>query len=291
MTLERRSSPFPHWLYTATEGDDQLRIVPERGGLITGWRCQGRQLLYLDEQRFLEPSLSVRGGIPVLFPICGGLPGNALPLDGETLSLPQHGFARDQAWDLIELDDRCGVRLLLQDNEVTRRMFPFPFQISLDARLRPSGLDLQLSVFNPGTAAMPFSLGLHPYFNVSSLDAVQFEGLPERCLNHHTMGLDATGDLVERLIDGVDLLVRPGEVTPPLDTVRLLDPPAGLSLELQLSHPLDLVVIWTDPPRPMVCLEPWTAPRQSLITGDRRLVLQSGETSHLRCRYVLNAST
>ena len=30
-----------------------------------------------------------------------------------------------------------------------------------------------------GTGVMPFSLGLHPYFAVSALDAVNLEGLPE----------------------------------------------------------------------------------------------------------------
>jgi galactose mutarotase-like enzyme len=289
MTLERRSLPFPHWLFTAAEGGDQLRVVPERGGLITGWRCGGREMLYLDEQRFLDPSLSVRGGIPVLFPICGGLPGNVLPLDGETFPLPQHGFARDQEWDLRELEDRSGVCLVLRDNEVTRRMFPFPFQLRLDVRLAPSRLDLELGVLNQGTTVMPFSLGLHPYFNVSGLQSVRFEGLPDRCLNQVSMELEATGDRLQRLADGVDLLMRPGEATPPGHAVGLIDENAGLHLELALTPPLDLVVIWTDPPRSMVCLEPWTAPRNSLISGDRRLELQPGEAASLRCRYAVRA--
>jgi D-hexose-6-phosphate mutarotase len=42
---------------------DRLLVVPERGGLITGWRCNGVEWLYLDEQRFADSSKSVRGGI------------------------------------------------------------------------------------------------------------------------------------------------------------------------------------------------------------------------------------
>jgi len=67
--------------FVAAHGD-RLRVVPRRGGLVTGWLCHGpwgeREILYFDADRFADPSKSVRGGIPVLFPICGGLQGSAL---------------------------------------------------------------------------------------------------------------------------------------------------------------------------------------------------------------------
>jgi len=56
--------------------DAYLEVVPERGGIITGWRVQGQELLYLDAERFTNPEMTVRGGIPILFPICGNLPNN-----------------------------------------------------------------------------------------------------------------------------------------------------------------------------------------------------------------------
>ena len=46
-------------------------------------------MLYLDQERFLDSSKSVRGGIPVLFPICGGLPGDRLPLPQGEFTLPR----------------------------------------------------------------------------------------------------------------------------------------------------------------------------------------------------------
>jgi galactose mutarotase-like enzyme len=70
-----------------------------------------------------------------------------------------------------------------------------------------------------------------------------------------------------------------------------MDPEAGTCLELQLSQPFDLAVIWTEPPRPMVCLEPWTGPRQALISGDRKLELSAGESCQLQTRYQLTSST
>ena len=48
-------------------------------------------------------------------------------------------------------------------------------------------------------------------------------------------------------------------------------------IELIHQEPMDTTVIWTDPPRPMVCLEPWTSPRNSLVTGDRKLEIKPEE--------------
>jgi galactose mutarotase-like enzyme len=92
----------------------------------------------------------------------------------------------------------------------------------------------------------------------------------------------ATAGQIEAMASGIDLLVRPA------GPVRLVDGAAGRSLELQLSHPLDLVVIWTEPPRPMVCLEPWTGPRQALISGDRKLVIEPGTSTLLHTRYAVS---
>jgi galactose mutarotase-like enzyme len=122
---------------------------------------------------------------------------------------------------------------------------------------------------------------LHPYFNLSSLESVRCEGLPLQCLNHLTMEEAATSDQLERLASGIDLLVQP------TGSVRLVDEAAGTSLELQLTHPLDLVVLWTEPPRPMVCMEPWSGPRQSLLSGDRRIELAPGASEKLSTRYAL----
>ena len=103
MPLIKRESPYPHWEFSDPGSGDLLRLVPERGGLISGWRCGDREVVYLDEARFLDPAQSVRGGFPVLFPITGGLPGNQLPLPQGTFTLGQHGFARQLPWHMQEL--------------------------------------------------------------------------------------------------------------------------------------------------------------------------------------------
>ena len=294
MALIRRDSPYPHWEFVGSTPDaqddadsaDLLRIVPDRGGLVTGWRCSGAEMLYFDAERFADPTKSVRGGIPVLFPICGGLPGNQLPLPQGSFELPQHGFARDQRWQLSELPSGDGVQLQLSDTPSTLAAYPFAFGLTLELRLEPEALAIRAVIDNRSDAPMPFSLGLHPYFNVSDLSGVRFEGLPERCFNHLTMADEHTADQLSRLEQGIDLLVRP------TGDVQLIDPGArrgsGRRITLQCSHPLDLVVLWSDPPRPMLCLEPWSGPRSALISGDRRLELAPGANMALQTRYAVS---
>ncbi|MEB3296918.1 MAG: galactose mutarotase, partial [Cyanobacteriota bacterium] len=179
------------------------------------------------------------------------------------------------------LDDGGGVALELSDTPETLRAYPFQFLLRMEVRLTPGALEITTTVSNRSAAPMPFSFGLHPYFNLSSLEGVRFEGLPEECLNHLTMAPAPTAEQMGRLASGIDLLVRP---TGP---VRLVDQAAGARLELQLSHPFDLVVLWTEPPRSMVCIEPWSGPRQALLSGDRKIELAPGASTQLDTRYVL----
>ena len=60
---------------------------------------------------------------------------------------------------------------------------------------------------------------------------------------------------------------------------------AASTIELATQAPLDREVVWTDPLRPMLCLEPWRGPRGSLVSGERHLSLAPGESLELRCCY------
>lgn len=280
--LEPVAGPYPHWCFTAASGD-QLLVVPERGGLVTGWKADGLERLYFDHARFADPAKSVRGGIPVLFPICGNLPGDRLELPQGGFPMAQHGFARDLPWQLQALEDGSGLELSLGQSEQTLAHYPFPFALRLRYQLEPSTLAITAEVeqLASGTVAMPFSLGLHPYFSVSALENTVVEGLPNACFNHLTMAAASTAEQLQQLGEGIDLLAGPAAA------VRLIDHGRGSAVELDLQAPLELAVVWTDPPRPMVCLEPWTAPRGALASGDRCLWLQPGERQQLRCRYRL----
>ena len=281
MALTQQSSPYEHWEFVHPQSGDRLRVIPERGGLVSAWTCGGQERLYFDEERFADPSKSIRGGIPVLFPICGNLPGDRLEVDGVAHTLRQHGFARDLPWTLEALDDQSGIRLSLASTPETLVAYPFRFRVDMELRALAQALEIRTTIENHSAQPMPFSFGLHPYFSVGDLTRTRLTGLPDRCLNHLEMAPAATQEQLARLADGVDFLCQSqGPVT-------LVDDVSGSQLQLQHQAPLDLTVVWTEPPRSMVCLEPWTGPRQSLLSGDRRLIVQPGGQHVLDCRYAV----
>ena len=280
--LIKKEHPYKHWQYINCETGDRLRIVPERGGLITEWRCNNHEILYFDLDRFKTKGKSVRGGIPILFPICGDLTGDLLQLPQGKFQMNQHGFARDMPWKINALSLESGFSLELTDTEKSRASFPFLFLIKIQVKLNNNTLVMKTLVYNRGREKMPFSFGLHPYFQVNNLENVVIKGLPETCTNHEDMSVTSTNSQLSRLSDGVDFLTYSN------GSVSLIDEDNGASIEMQNQYPMDLSVFWTDPPRKMVCMEPWTGPRGALLNGNRMLVLEPGKSQELICRFVSN---
>ena len=270
VSFEKKTNPYPHWEYSNPEYDSLIRIVPERGGLITEWLSEGKELLYFDLERFLDKDKSVRGGIPILFPICGDLSEGYL-IGGKKYFLKQHGFARDLPWSIGLLKDNLGIRLKLSDTKDSRSYFPFFFTLFMDVCLKEKSLQISVKIFNQGHDSMPFSFGLHPYFQISNLQKIKIHGLPEKCIDQTNMKFINSSDQIRIIDKGVDFLSYPSS------SVKLVDSLSRNVIELIHQEPMNTTVIWTDPPRKMVCLEPWTSPRNSLVTGDRKLEIKPEE--------------
>jgi galactose mutarotase-like enzyme len=77
MTLTIEQRQYQTYILTDDTTQNLIEVLPERGGIITRWQVGGRELFYLDTERMLDPSLSIRGGNPILFPICGNLVDNS----------------------------------------------------------------------------------------------------------------------------------------------------------------------------------------------------------------------
>ena len=267
ISFVKKSSPYSHWEYSNSEYDSLIKIVPERGGLITEWISEGKELLYFDLERFMNNDKSVRGGIPILFPICGDL-SEGYKVGDKKYFLKQHGFARDLPWSISLKENNLGIRLKLCDTDDSRSSFPFSFTLQIDACLKEKSLQISVKVYNQGKDNMPFGFGLHPYFQVSNLQKIKIDGLPVKCIDQTNMKVTNASDQLRILDKGVDFLSYPSS------SVKLIDSLSRNVIELLHQEPMDTTVIWTDPPRKMVCLEPWTCPRNSLATGDRKIEVE-----------------
>ncbi len=245
----------------------RLSLVPERGGMVTQWIIQGQPILYFDQERFQDPSLSVRGGIPILFPICGNLPDDQYVNEGKTYRLKQHGFARDLPWEVIGQQTQTNARLDLRltHNEATLKVFPFEFELVFSYQLQGHSLRIEQRIANLGDRPMPFSLGLHPYFFCREKNAVKLEIPAQGYLDQKT-GLthEYKGDL--------DLS------SPELDLAftkihqrhsQFTDPSRNLKVAVSFSDLYQTFVFWTVAGKDYICLEPWSAPRNALNSGEQ----------------------
>ena len=252
-------------IYTLYENNNNfINFCPSRGGIITNWVFNEDQILYFDQKRFLDKSKSIRGGIPILFPICGNLEHKSFFGD-DFLDLMQHGFARDQEWNYDFNQSKNILSLTLSDNQITRKYYPYFFELNIEITFSLEILIFNIEIFNKSNIKMPVSFGLHPYFNISNFDNVKFIDYSKCCLNQKNNNLATTENLLRNLVKGIDLLMYSS------GKISFID--YGLKRKITLTNPspFDISVIWSDPPRKMLCMEPWTSPRNSLANGFRKI--------------------
>ena len=245
--------------------NNYIKFCPERGGVITNWVSDGNEILYFDEKRFMDKTKSIRGGIPILFPICGSLNTFSSVFGNGYLQLPQHGFARDSQWKYF-LSEKS-LCLFLNESKKTKKYYPFDFELRIEVVLKINCLEFAITIFNKTDIAMPINFGLHPYFNISDFKNLEFIDNPLNCQNQEKNIISNTMDELKNINFGVDLLMY----TSGKSTFR--DKIFKRQVTLNHPYPFDLGVIWSDPPRRMICLEPWTSPRNSFVDGFRNIII------------------
>ncbi|MCC5898635.1 MAG: aldose epimerase [Phormidium sp. BM_Day4_Bin.17] len=259
---------YPTYILSDDSAQAQLEIVPERGGLVTRWQVGDRDILYFDAERFANPELSVRGGIPILFPICGNLPNNTYTHEGTSYSLKQHGFARDLPWTVGEsrTDKSASLTLELASNEETLAVYPFEFHLSFTYRLHGHTLEIVQRYSNPSEdQILPFSCGLHPYFQVPDKSQLRFH-LPS---HQYWDQLDGTLHDFDNRFNFERKEIDVAFTQLQSQSASVYDCKQGFTLNLEYSTPFSTLVFWAVQGKDYYCLEPWSAPRNALNTGDR----------------------
>lgn len=260
-----------------------VTVIPERGGIVTEWRWGNHDIFYLDRDRLRDPSLTVRGGIPILFPLCGGLPDNTYLWAGESYKLPQHGFARNLPWTVTHQDtqDAAALTVTLESNPVTLANYPFEFQLALTYQLRGGSLVTSSTITNKSSVPMPFSLGFHPYFAAPDKTQLEFS-IPSSAYedpNHLTYAFRGEFDLTAAEIDVIFRQLQHG-------TATVKDRSQNLQLTLETNGtgtaPSDRffrhLVFWTVKEKDFYCLEPWSAARNALNSQENLTILEPGAT-------------
>ncbi|HAX77446.1 MAG TPA: aldose epimerase, partial [Cyanobacteria bacterium UBA11372] len=279
---------YQTYILSDSSSESRLEVVPQRGGIITRWQVQGEDILYLDAERFADPNLSVRGGIPIIFPICGNLPDNTYTYQGQQYTLKQHGFARDMPWEVADqvAQDLVSLTLVLNSNDQTRAVYPFDFQLAFTYELLGNGLNIRQRYTNHSPEPMPFSTGLHPYFQTSdktklefNIPASEYQDQRTKITHYFNGSFDFDADEIDAAFQ--KLTSKSTSVT---DTTR------RMQLTLEYDDAYSAVVFWTIKGKPYYCLEPWTASRNALNTGENLIHLDPGTSLETLVRLTVNFS-
>lgn len=269
---------MPHFsIYEVQEEktNSWFKISPERGGIVTSIGLHGQEILYLNEETFYDETSNVRGGIPILFPICDRLENNQYQIDNEIFTMKNHGFARNMPWTVKSLDKTNKfITLELISNEDTYSQYPFHFHLIFTFEICEGEFIMHQSYKNISGKMMPFYAGFHPYFKVENKDI----GLITDAKKY----LDVNDNKVKEIDSNLDL-TKTQEALILLDTKepKIMFPiNPKQSLVLKYSREFNYMTLWSEPEKEFLCVEPWMAKPNSLNTKEDIQYIKPGEILH-----------
>jgi len=166
----------------------EVRVAPSLGNNSYQMTANGKRVFYSPYQTLAElVARPTQVGNPFLWPWANRIEGESYWFEGKKYLLnkelgnfrpdgnrnPIHGllvFAKDWKVTRATADAKSATltsRLEFWRNPQWLAQFPFPHVVEMTYRLSDGALEVETQIENLGNAAMPVSLGYHPYFQVN----------------------------------------------------------------------------------------------------------------------------
>ena len=202
---------------------------------------------------------------PILFPFVGSLKDKAYRLDGKVYPMSQHGFARDNEFELVSNDDTSAT-YILNENEKTLATYPFKFALVIKYTLIGSKIKIEWTVQNKNDKIMSFSIGAHPAFNLREGDNYfKFDNANDIVYNLidesglydknrvHTLKNDGYVKITDDMFDNDALIIENNQAK----EVTLCD--KNKLPYIKVKFDAELFGLWSPAKKnaPFVCIEPW----------------------------------
>ena len=201
---------------------------------------------------------------PILFPIVGTLKNNSYTYNDEQFQLLRHGIARNLNFSLIHTTDNQAV-FSLKSSEVTKKDYPFDFELQLTYTLLDSKLEFNYTIINNDKVPIPFSIGAHPAFTLpNAFESYSLEFNQQETLKCFTLENDLVSDntfdialinkklpLTYSTFENDALIFKSLQSR----TITILENNKPL-LKVSFDDFKNLG-IWTKVGAPFVCIEPW----------------------------------
>lgn len=200
---------------------------------------------------------------PVLFPIVGRLKKDRYSLNGKTYEMGQHGFARDEDFEVVEATGQSIV-FKLRASEKSLKNYPYPFELTIRYEAFEDYVAVSFQV--QSSEEIYFSMGWHPAFSFpeqksllgdltvagafvkNSYSLLNNEGLIEAKAHPLSSPLIIEKDTFQK-----DALVFKTTLG---DVVEMYSKKAGTKITMHTGGAPQFG-IWSKNPAEFVCLEPW----------------------------------
>ncbi|WP_027137319.1 aldose 1-epimerase family protein [Gaetbulibacter saemankumensis] len=213
-----------------------------------------------------------RGYAPNLFPIVGALKNNSYLFEGNTYTLPKHGFIRNN--DDMELHEKTNDTLTFKliYSEKTLKMYPFKFEFYISFKLIDNAIQIHHTIKNLDINPLYFSLGGHPAFKCPVFKNENYEDYYlefEHAENSKTHLIDMSNGLISLDTKPIfnntntlplkhELFNKDALVFKDLKSkkVALKSHSKGRILSVEFQD-FPYLGIWAKPSGDYVCIEPW----------------------------------
>jgi galactose mutarotase-like enzyme len=279
----------------SVDGSAEAEFVPEANMVCRSLRHLGAEYLHQGAGVEAYAQDGTTMGIPLLHPWANRLKGfryrvagkevvlprgeNLIPLDD--LGLPIHGVMPAlMRWEVARLSrSSLTGRLRWTSNELLR-LFPFPHELTIDARLDSDALTIVTTLAAIGDYSVPVSFGYHPYLRIPDEKRSRWRvklGARQRLLLDEAMIPTGGREPVARrrftlAEQGLD------DAFDALDTPPGFEAAAGnVALRVQFLEGYSYAQVYAPVDQDFICFEPMTAPTNALVSGERLTLVASGE--------------
>lgn len=239
-------------------------------------------VLYAPDDFALGQSRPSSGGIPLLFPFPGRIPGTTFNWEGKQYQLEPadafgnaiHGFVHARPWRVIEHSESrvVGQFHCWRDDPSLKARWPADFRITATYSLSGNSLSAEYLLENPSDIPLPCGFGTHPYFRVPLGDPVTDDCVVQLPVSTRWELADMlpTGRRLE-LPDASDLQAGKKFAALKFDDVfsglrfdgewcaaSIHDPASGVTMTQRFDRAFRECVVYTAPHRQAICIEPLT---------------------------------
>jgi len=296
--MHATSNEFGTTIHRWTIGSSSFRAAPTLGARLMDWKIdQGkertREVIYWPSAvSDLAQIASIRGGNPVLFPFAGrshdeGEPGFWRHA-GRRLPMPQHGFARQGTFQLLETEHDGFIAGFVPD-AVTRDAYPFEYKFTVRYRFRERSMTVEFCLTNGGSVPIPWSPGQHFYFKVPWRSGTSRVDYSVTIPAGSTWRQDARGNLVAiEDVRTTENLAAPdlpfrlhGDLSHGRCTLGSCDGTERIIITFANAYeppPGACVLTWTEhDSSPFYCVEPWLGIPNGIALGRGVTWIRPGE--------------